>query len=199
MTDEGIRIIPYFSPRSETTTYLIFQQGAHEAALVDPTPLDHELFTLIMQNELTITHVFVTHPEPYMRRAMSTLSRVYDFLIVCGEENLYAFENRCIVGEGTVEIGTLQVQTIPALPHSRSSFFFRLQEVVFTGSIIHAGTIGETGSAYAEALLIATVKDYIFTMDRHTLLLPSVGPPSTVAAERDLSPYYREGGLSREG
>lgn len=198
MTDGDIRIIPYFSPRSDTTTYLVFQEGHREAALIDPTPLDHELFTLILQNGISVTHVFVTHPEPYMQRAMATLSRVYDFLIVCGEENVYAFENRCIAGEGTVEIGTLQIQTIPALPHSRSSFFYRLQDVVFTGSIIHAGTIGETGSAYAEALLIATVKDYLFTMDRHTLLLPSVGPPSTVAAERDLSPYYREGDLSRD-
>ena len=198
MKDKNTRIIPYFSPRSETTTYLVFQQGGHEAALIDPSPLDHDLFTLIMQNELTITHVFVTHPEPYMRRAMRTLSRVYDFEIVCGEANVYAFENGCISGEGTIEVGTLQVQTIPALPHSRSSFFYRLEEVVFTGAIIHAGTIGETGSAYSEALLIATVKDYIFTMDRHTLLLPSVGPPSTVAAERDLSPYYRERDPSSE-
>jgi hydroxyacylglutathione hydrolase len=84
------------------------------------------------------------------------------------------------------------VVTIPALPHSRSSFFFCLDEVVFTGSIVHAGTIGETGSAYAEALLIASVKDYLFHRERETLILPSVGPPSTIGAEQDLSPFYRD-------
>lgn len=186
------RIIPYFSPRSETTTYLVFEENSTEAVLIDPTPIDKELFALILQNERTISHVFVTHPEEYMRGALRTLSRVYDFRLVCGEENVYTFDNRCIVGEGTIEAAGLHIMTIPALPHSRSSFFYHCDTVVFTGSIIHAGTIGETGSAYAEALLIATVKDYIFTLDRRTLILPSVGPPSTVAAERDLSPYYRD-------
>lgn len=192
MIDNELRIIPYFSPRSETTTYLVYRRGSSDAALVDPSPMDKELYALFMGNNIQISHVFVTHPEDYMRRAIRTLSRVYDLTIVCGEQNVYDFGNRCISGEGTIEVGGMPFAAIPALPHSRSSFFYSLDEVVFTGSIIHAGTIGETGSAYAEALLIATVKDYIFTLDRETLILPSIGPPSTVAAERDLSPYYRE-------
>lgn len=192
MIDNDLRIMPYYSPRSETTTYLIYRRGSTEAALIDPTPMDKELFALILQTGVEIRHVFVTHPERYMRHAITTLSRVYDILIVCGEENIYDFGNPCIMGEGTIEVGEMRFSTIPALPHSRSSFFYHIEDVVFTGSIVHAGTIGETGSAYAEELLIATIKDYIFALNRETLILPSIGPPSTAAAERDLSPYYRE-------
>ena len=193
MADSAVRIIPYFSPRSETTTYLVYRRGSSDAALVDPSPMDKELYALFMRNELRISHVFVTHPEDYMREAIRTLSRVYDLTIVCGEQNVYDFGNQRISDEGTIEVGGMPITTIPALPHSRSSFFYSLDEVVFTGSIIHAGTIRETGSAYAEALLIATVKDKIFVLDSETLILPSIGPPSTVAVERNLSPYYREG------
>ncbi len=192
MTNPKMRIIPYFSPRSETTTYLVYTDSDSRAVLFDPTPLDNELFTLILNHGLTIAGIFITHPESYMERAVKTLSRVFDFTVICGEENVYACDNCRISGEGTVEIGPFQVMTIPALPHSRSSFFYCLDEVVFTGSIMHAGTIGETGSAYAEALLIASIKDSLFQKTRETLILPSVGPPSTIGAERDLSPFYRE-------
>jgi len=192
LTERRVGIIPYYSPRSATTTYLVYRDDQSEAALIDPTPVDSELYRLIVRNGLEISHVFVTHPEAYMRQAIRTVSRIWPVEIICGEENVYACENRCISGEGTMEVGSIPVMTIPALPHSRSSFFYRIDTMIFTGSIVHAGTIGETTSAYAEALLIATVKDYIFTLDQDTLILPSVGPPSTVAAERGLSPYYRE-------
>ncbi len=192
MSNSDVSIIPYFSPRSATTTYLAFTEGSSDAALFDPTPLDTELFSLILKHRVNISHVFITHPEVYMERAVRTLSRVFDYSIICGEQNVYACNNRCILGEGTIEVGDMHVMTIPALPHSRTSFFYCLDEAVFTGSIIHAGTIGETGSAYAEALLIASVKDYLFQRERETLIFPSVGPPSTIGAERDLSPYYRD-------
>ncbi|MFP4153299.1 MAG: MBL fold metallo-hydrolase [Alkalispirochaeta sp.] len=192
MNEPRVRITPYYSPRSDTTTYLLYRDDQRNAALIDPTPIDSELYRLIMRNNLELSHVFVTHPEAYMRPAIRTLSRIWPVEIVCGEENVFACDNRCISGEGTLTVGSIPVTAVPALPHSRSSFFFRVGAVIFTGSIVHAGTIGETSSAYAEALLIATVKDYIFTLDRDTLILPSVGPPSTVAAERNLSPYYRE-------
>lgn len=86
----------------------------------------------------------------------------------------------------------LQINAIPALPHSRASCIYRINRLVFTGSIVHAGTLGETASQYQEAVLVATIKDYLFTLDADNLLLPSVGPPSTIRAERELSPYYRD-------
>ncbi len=192
MTNGHLRIIPYFSPRSETTTYLVSTEGSRQGVIFDPVPLDTDFFTLILRNNLVISHVFVTHPESYMERAVKTLTRIFHFSLFCGEENVYSCHNKALTGESTIDLDDFQVAAIPALPHSRSSFFYSLDEVIFTGSIIHAGTIGETTSAYAEALLIASVKDNLFHHNRDTLILPSIGPPSTIGAESNLSPFYRD-------
>ena len=98
-------------------------------------------------------------------------------------------------GNEEIVLSGIPVQVIPFLPHSRSSFVFRVENLVFSGSIIHAGTLGETPGTYNDELLVAAVKDYIFTLpsaDRDLLLMPAIGPPSTVRAEQHLSPIYRE-------
>jgi hypothetical protein len=69
---------------------------------------------------------------------------------------------------------------------------FRIGELLFTGSILHAGTLGITPNAYAEELLIATIKDQLLPRGDAVVMLPSVGPPTTIRAERHLSPFYRD-------
>lgn len=152
---------------------------------------------MILKNGFEIHRVLVTHPEPYMRHATRTLCRVFEFQIVCGETDLFGACCPGIAPEAMGKCGLeqLPVHAIPFLPHSRTSYIYRIGNLLFSGAILHAGTLGESLSEYNEELLVAAVKDHLFTLphaDRDMLLLPSVGPPSTIKAEHHLSPYYRE-------
>ncbi|WP_018525323.1 hypothetical protein [Alkalispirochaeta alkalica] len=193
----GLRVIPYFSPISRTNCYVVAGRDSSEAILLDPVHLDNELYSLLLQHNLTVRWVLVTHPEAYMRHALRTLCRIYSYQLVAGTNDMFGITCEHLVPEevNTLEIGGLRLQALPVLPHSTSSYMYRLGELLFTGTIVHAGTLGETPSSYNEELLVATMKDMIFTIpraEREMILLPAVGPPSTIRAEQHLSPYYRD-------
>jgi glyoxylase-like metal-dependent hydrolase (beta-lactamase superfamily II) len=172
--------------------YIVVPQGTRTAILVDPVRLDRGVYQLLVGQGLTVETVLVTHPEQYMYRGLRTLEKVFDYELVSGTRGLPAPRSRVLKAEQTIECSGATIRAIPVLPHSRESFVFVMESLVFTGSIIHAGTLGETENAFAEALLVATVKDFLFPLRDDTLVLPSVGPPTTLEAERTLSPYYHE-------
>lgn len=193
LPEPKLHVIPYFSPESETTTYIVSRRGGSLAMLIDPVHVNRDFMQILIQHNLTVHTVCITHPEAYMRHALRTLQKIFDFRIVTGATDVAASASVYqLDGEETIDCCDFQLRAIPIPPHSRSSYIYHVESLVFTGSIIHAGTLGETENAFSEALLVATVKDYLFPLPEGTLMLPSVGPPSTLKAEQTLSPYYRE-------
>lgn len=193
LPEPKLHVIPYFSPESETTTYIVSRRGCSTAVLIDPVHVNRDFLHILLQHDLTVTTVCITHPESYMRHALRTLQKIFDFRIVAGSAKLPVTNPiHRLDGEETIDCCDFSLRAIPILPHSRSSYIYHVESLVFTGSIIHAGTLGETANAFSEALLVATVKDHLFPLPEGTLMLPSVGPPSTLKAEQTLSPFYRE-------
>ncbi|MFW5693882.1 MAG: MBL fold metallo-hydrolase [Alkalispirochaeta sp.] len=193
LPEPKLHVIPYFSPESETTTYIVSRRGGSLAMLIDPVHVNRDFLQILLQHELTVHTVCITHPESYMRHALRTLKKIFDFRVVAGSNDLpMSTTVHVLDGEETIDCCDFALRAIPILPHSRSSYIYHVESLVFTGSIIHAGTLGDTANAFSEALLVATVKDFLFPLPEGTLMLPSVGPPSTLKAEQMLSPYYRE-------
>ncbi|MFW6328881.1 MAG: shikimate kinase [Alkalispirochaetaceae bacterium] len=98
----------------------------------------------------------------------------------------------CITELSTFEVAGLPVTAIPMLPHTRRSLVYHVGSVLFTGLIMHAGTVGDAPNSYAEALLAAGIIDHLFDYPEETPILPALGPPSNVRCERALNPWLRE-------
>lgn len=199
MSDQNpsLRVVPYFSPVSRTTCYIVAPREGTGAILVDPVHVDNDFYALLLRLQIEVRWIVVTHPEEYMRHPLHTLGRIFAYQVIAGEEELFGRTCRQIYPEARepLVLEGITLEAIPFLPHSRSSYVYRMGNCLFSGAIVHAGTLGETPTNYNEELLIATVKDQLFTLpgaDSDLLLLPSVGPPSTLRAELHLSPYYRE-------
>jgi glyoxylase-like metal-dependent hydrolase (beta-lactamase superfamily II) len=193
LAEPNLHVIPYFSPESQTTTYIVSRRGGSLAMLVDPVHVNRDFLQILLQHDLTVQTVCITHPEAYMRHALRTLQKIFDFRVIAGSTDLpVTVPIHDLDGEEEIDCCDFTLRAIPFLPHSRSSYIYHVESLVFTGSIVHAGTLGETANAFSEALLVATVKDHLFSLPEGTLMLPSVGPPSTLKAEQMLSPYYRE-------
>ena len=191
-----LQIIPYHSPAGSTTCYFISQRDRSGTILVDPVRVDSGFYRIILEKNLHVRWVLVTHPEEYMRYGLRTLSRIFRFEIISGVRDLFGMHSRELVQDevNNLVLEEIPVQAIPFLPHSHRSYVYRIGDALFSGAIFHAGTLGDTPSTYNEELLIATVEDHLFTLpraEREIILLPSVGPPSTLQAERHLSPFYR--------
>lgn len=192
LPEPDLQVIPYYSLETETTTYLVSRRDHRSALLVDPVPMDRGLYQLLLNHRLSVDMVFITHPEAHMHHALRTLLKIFDPRIVTGSRELPGRRFVHLTEDEEIACCDLTIRAIPFPSHSRSSFVYQLDRMVFTGSIVHAGTLGETANAFAEALLVATVKDFLFPLPEDTLMLPSVGPPTTIKAERSVSPFYRD-------
>lgn len=196
-----LRVTPYFSPEALISTFIITCTNRCGSVIVDPVPVDRSFYELLIARGLNVEAVMITTPQEYMCRPLITLGKIFPFQLICGETDLFPAPavRLNVFEEEHFQCAGLTVQTIPVPSHSRASFMFRLESVVFSGSIVHAGTLGDTPNEYTEDLLVATVQDHLFNHGavapqdpENLILLPSMGPPSTIPAEQHLNPLYRD-------
>ncbi|MCC5579340.1 MBL fold metallo-hydrolase [Microtetraspora sp. AC03309] len=97
----------------------------------------------------------------------------------------------------TLKLAGLEITVDHAPGHTRGSVTFRVPEIMFSGDLLFAGSIGRTdlpGGDYATILRsLATV---CLPLPDETTVLPGHGPQTTIGRERATNPYLR--GLHEE-
>ncbi len=188
----ALDLVPIYSEPSDSTSYLVAKADSTEAIIIDPIPMTTSMYSSILERKWNITTVLITHLESYMNHALNTLGKIFSFEIVSGAIELLGARCRVPDEQAPMNLSGLEVRAINTLSHSRESCIYLIDRICFSGSIIQAGALGETPNSFAEQLLIATVKDYLFEGGEDYVLLPSVGPPSTIAAEQRDTPFFND-------
>jgi hydroxyacylglutathione hydrolase len=97
------------------------------------------------------------------------------------------------LGDGDeISIGTLKLRVIHAPGHTPGGCLLCIEDHVFCGDLIFAGSIGRTdlpGGDYRT--IVASLEQTILTLPDHTHLHPGHGPSTTVAVERQFNPFLR--------
>jgi glyoxylase-like metal-dependent hydrolase (beta-lactamase superfamily II) len=80
--------------------------------------------------------------------------------------------------------------------HTGGSVTFRLADVLFSGDLVFAGSIGRTdlpGGDYAT--ILDSLARVVLPLPDETAVLSGHGPATTVGAERATNPYLAEAAL----
>lgn len=186
-----MKIISHHCNLSGGNVYICGPEGGGKAFIIDPGGFTKELIQVLSFHEYELAAVLVTHPEASIIRAIQTISRIYQVEIYAGTETVGNLACNCITDKCKISPADILVQALPMTAHSRHSVIYQMEEVFFTGPIIHAGTLGETSNTYAQAMLVATVRDEMTQGDESAVILPGIGPATTVRAELNLTPFYR--------
>ncbi|MEQ4719341.1 MBL fold metallo-hydrolase [Nonomuraea sp. B19D2] len=100
------------------------------------------------------------------------------------------------LSDGAVlELAGLELAVDHTPGHTRGSVSFRLpgDEIMFSGDLLFAGSIGRTdlpGGDYATILRSLATK--CLTLPDDTVVLPGHGPQTTIGRERATNPYLKE-------
>ena len=68
--------------------------------------------------------------------------------------------------------------------HTADSVVYGIGNMLFTGDVLFAGSMGSTNSSYSEVILRTNIENNIFSQQDSVILMPGHGPPSTVEAAR---------------
>jgi len=181
-----MKLFNHFAAVGFSNTYLIGGEKEKDAILIDPGVMDVSLLNLIEDNEYYIRHILVTHSHRNHYGGINTLLKIYDAEVYAALPELDEIPCR-VLTEGIYNFSGLEVEVIPILGHSDDSLVYRIGHFYFTGDILSAGRTGTAPDKVSKDLLFLELEQKIFSRDKHEILLPGHGPPSTIKAE---SPMY---------
>ncbi len=97
---------------------------------------------------------------------------------------------RLVADEETVELAGLRLRVRHAPGHTEGSVVFEVDDVMFSGDVLFAGSIGRTDLPGGDhAAMIESLRRVILTTPDDVTVLPGHGPQTTIADERRSNPY----------
>ena len=99
--------------------------------------------------------------------------------------------DRYLVEGDTVSVGELRIKVLHTPGHSPGNITFYVENNLFVGDLIFAGSIGRTdlpGSNYEQ--LITSVQSKIFSLPDTTKIFPGHGPVTSVEVEKSSNPFF---------
>lgn len=168
---------------TETNSYVLGSDGPGPAIIVDPGSIDVHLIDHIERNRYQPTHILVTRPRPFHVDGIRTLKRIYNLTIVAPCRSLFSFGCREAGDPEPPEIAGFDVRIVRLTPYTQDAVLYLVEGVLFTGDVMGAGVLDVSASSYGRELLVQTIRDEVFSLPSETVILPSIGPPSTVQIE----------------
>jgi glyoxylase-like metal-dependent hydrolase (beta-lactamase superfamily II) len=98
-------------------------------------------------------------------------------------------------GSTTLTFGAVTVHAVHAPGHTEGSTLYRLDdEVVLTGDVLFAGSIGRTDlHGGSDQVMGETLRDVVRVLDPALAVVPGHGPTTTVAHELGTNPFLAAG------
>jgi len=168
------------------------RESARDALLIDPGIFDEGLLRLLEGNGFYPRHVLITHAHQGHLSGVRTLRKIYDPALYALEPDALEFPAERIAEAHPLHLAGFTVRVIATPGHSQDSACFRIDRMLFTGDTLLAGSVGQADTEYEKALLLASVREKLLSLEPGLLLFPGHGPPSTLEIEQRFNPHLRE-------
>lgn len=164
--------------------YVVVNEQSKEAIIIDPGKITEGIISQIEDNGLKLAAVLVTHNHASHVDGMKTLRKIYNPKIYAADWEVAKNDTNVLMGDGRIRVAKMIVRyyTIPG--HTADSVVYGIGNLLFTGDVLFAGSMGSTNSSYSELILRTNIENTIFSQQDGVILMPGHGPPSTIEAAR---------------
>ena len=188
--------------------YIVHQKGDSRCAVIDPGAQPEKILACLEQEGLSLQGILLTHGHfDHVGAMLPLVEKTGCGVWLCRPdftmpENpafpwLFTLREEQLVGPNlfedgdTVELAGLCFHILHTPGHSMGSVCLELEDVMFTGDTLFAGTCGRTdlpgSDPYAMEESLARLRDLPY--DR--TLYPGHGYPTTLGNQRRSNPYLR--------
>ncbi|MCM8790872.1 MAG: MBL fold metallo-hydrolase [Candidatus Omnitrophica bacterium] len=188
-----------------TNCYIVSDQATGETCLIDPGSDPSRIKEVLRKDGLKAKFIINTHGHGdhiaangafgipiYIHRLDSdfldnpdkNLSRMFFFGIKSPKAS------RLLEDGERIGLGNIEFEVIHTPGHTPGSISLKVDDVVFTGDALFAGSIGRTDFDYGdESLLIKSINARLLTLSDDTVIYPGHGEPSTIGKEKNSNPF----------
>jgi len=182
-----MKVYFHFNLGGSSNCYIVVNEAHSEAIIVDPAKVTEEIISQIEDNGLKLTGILVTHNHGSHVHGLQTLTKIYNPVILGADWEVSGNATTVITGDGKIRVGNTLVHYMSVPGHTSDSMVYKVGNVMFTGDVLSAGTIGSTSSRHSSVVLKNNIEKKIFSQTDGVILLPGHGPPTTVAAAKEFN------------
>lgn len=178
-----------FPEVNEVNTYIIACEQTRNAVLIDAGADSPGYNEFLLQHELEITGIFLTHFHWDHDQELPKLAEQYDVPVYSMTGNT---PNGKPVGEGdSIPIGLLENRIVQTTGHTPDGITLIVEDkFAFVGDAIFAGSIGGTSSEENKQEEMMHIQNKIFTLPDECMLCSGHGPITTVGIEKNHNPIF---------
>ncbi len=165
-------------------SYIVLDTKTKEALIIDPGKITPKMIEHIEVDNYKLVAVLVTHSHNSLSEGLYALQKIYQPKVYAAYSELITSDANILRGDGVLTIASLKVNYFSIAGHTPDSMAYKIENCIFTGDSLLAGTIGTTTNPYARKLLVTNIQTKLFIHVDTTVVYPGHGPITTIGSEK---------------
>jgi glyoxylase-like metal-dependent hydrolase (beta-lactamase superfamily II) len=194
----------------DVNAYIIGSRKTNAAVVIDAGGEPEEILGILKRHNLTLEFLLNTHAHFDHVGGVKGLQDVTGAKFLLHQEDIPLLDYlddtsnafglppiprpevyKPLMDNQEIAVGDAVIRVIHTPGHSPGSVCFLMNNIVFVGDTLFAGSIGRTdlyGGSYTK--LINSIKTRLFTLKDHVIVYPGHGPFTTIGEEKQHNPFF---------
>lgn len=186
--------------------YIVFDEETRDAIVLDPGGDADDIYKALKQFGATVKYIVLTHGHFDHTEGVEELKSIVGAPVAIGEEDNKMFlkgekyygplpqggADILLKNGDTLKFGSHTMKVISTPGHTPGGICLLVENDIFTGDTLFAGSIGRTDLAGGNYdTIMQSLKSKLMTLSDTVAVHPGHGPSSTIGRERLMNPFMR--------
>lgn len=186
--------------------YILMDEDTKETAVIDPGEEASNLIKAIKDMDAKVKYILLTHGHADHTGAAVQLKKEFNAPIYINEQDYKLIDNgefmygdiaknvdKYINEEDTFNLGSIEIKPILTPGHTPGGVCFLVDDMVFTGDTLFAGSIGRTDLAGGNfQTIIKSIKEKLVKLPDDITVFPGHGSESSIGREKVSNPFLSD-------